>query len=45
MTSTMVIMKDGDKKIQFMHWDHLYHLDVDGNINCGGIISSNDPFK
>jgi len=25
----MVIMKDGDKKIQFMHWDHLYHLDVD----------------
>jgi hypothetical protein len=25
----MVIMKDGDKKIQFMHWDHFYDLDVD----------------
>jgi len=29
MTSIMVIMKDGDKKIQFMHWDHFYDLDVD----------------
>ena len=29
MTSTTVIMKDGDKKIQFMHWDHFYDLDVD----------------
>ena len=29
MTSTMVIMKDGVKKIQFMHWDHFYDLDVD----------------
>jgi len=29
MTSIMVIMKDGDTKIQFMHWDHFYDLDVD----------------
>jgi hypothetical protein len=29
MTSIMVIMKDGDKKIQFMHWDHFYNLDID----------------
>jgi hypothetical protein len=29
MTSIMVIMKDGDNKIQFMHWDHFYDLDVD----------------
>jgi len=29
MTSIMVIMKDGDKKIQFMHWDKFYDLDVD----------------
>ena len=29
MTSIMVIMKDGDKKIQFMHWDHFYDLDID----------------
>ena len=29
MISIMVIMKDGDKKIQFMHWDHFYDLDVD----------------
>jgi len=27
MTSIMVIMKDGDKKIQFMHWDHFYDLE------------------
>jgi hypothetical protein len=27
MTSSMVIMKDEDKKIQFMHWDHFYDLE------------------
>ena len=27
MTSSMVIMKYGDKKIQFMHRDHFYDLE------------------
>ena len=27
MTSIMVIMKNGDKKIQFMHEDHFYDLE------------------